>query len=220
MAKYSGGILGPYFGKVGAVVGRKWKGIFYTAGYQKNVSNPRTTAQRKIRARFAKLSELGSLFLGTIVRGFNKVCGGVMTEFDMFIKLNWPNVTATSPDDVTIDYSSLQVAKGNCPGVVFGAVDYGEAHHLTVAATFSGNVGVDGASANDDVYLCAYCPDMDQCVLSSPAKRSTSSVSVAVPALWDGQEVYLYGFVVADGTTKHALGTASDSSYCGTGEIQ
>ena len=222
MATYKQGIDGPVMGKIGQHVGSKWRNIYYLRSLATAVSNPRTLKQRKVRARFSTLVKLASVFKSAFDTGFAKnSLSGVMTQGNIFVRKNWECVTATSPDDVSVDYSSLLVADGNLTGVVFGAVDYGEAHHLTISATFDGNIGAYGADANDDVYLFAYCPDMDTSVLGAPAKRSTGSVSLTAPSLWDGQEVYLYGFTVAgDGNVRYMAGTCSKSSYCGTGEVQ
>ena len=222
MATYKQGIDGPVMGKIGQHVGSKWRNIYYLRSLASAVSNPRTLKQRKVRARFSTLVKLASVFKSAFDTGFAKnSLSGVMTQGNIFVRKNWECVTATSPDDVSVDYSSLMVADGNLTGVVFGAVDYGEAHHLTISATFNGNVGADGADANYDVYLFAYCPDMGRSVLSTPAKRSTGSVSLTVPNLWDGQEVYLYGFTAAgDSNVRYIAGTCSKSSYCGTGEVQ
>ena len=55
------------------------------------------------------------------------------------------------------------------------------------------------ASGDDEVYLYAYCPEMEQGVLSAPAYER-----------WQGKEVHLYGFAV------DYEGNASDTTYIGS----
>ena len=52
------------------------------------------------------------------------------------------------------------------------------------------------ASGDDEVYLYAYCPEMEQGVLSAPAYRRMGSVQLALPERWQGKEVHFYGFAV------------------------
>ena len=65
--------------------------------------------------------------------------------------------------------------------------------------------------------MCAYCPEKQQAVLGSPAKRSASSCSVNVPTAWDGMDVHVYGFVVSN--PKLAKKRTSPTNYLGTGEV-
>lgn len=220
MAKYKQGIDGPVLGKIGQHVGSKWKGIYYLRSLAAAIANPRTVDQRKIRSRFAALSKLGSTLMGAIKMGFYKVAKN-MSEFDLFISKNFAYVTANNTGETVIDYGSLSIADGPVVGVNFGAVDYGETQHLNISAAFTGNLDIEGADSNDDVYLVAYCPELDMAVTSAPVKRSQAAVTVAVPSLWDGQEVYVYGFVRAGSSnTRYDYLQCSRSVYCGSDEVQ
>ena len=53
MGKIDLGILGSFSGKVGNVVGGKWKGISYMRAKATSVSNPRTDGQMSQRSKFA-----------------------------------------------------------------------------------------------------------------------------------------------------------------------
>lgn len=222
MATYKQGIDGPVMGKIGQHVGSKWRGIYYLRALASAVSNPDTLKQRKVRMRFATLVRLASAFKSALDKGFGKNGKlSVMTQSNIFVHRNWDHVTTSGTSEVNIDYSSLQLSDGPLTGVNFGAADFGESQHLTITVAFTGNSDVEGADANDDVYLFAYCPELNMSVFGAPAKRSASSVSIGVPNLWDGQEVYLYGFTVAgDENTKYPAGICSRSIYCGTGEVQ
>ena len=52
------------------------------------------------------------------------------------------------------------------------------------------------ASGDDEVYLYAYCPEMEEGTLSAPAYRRMGSVQLTLPERWQGKEVHLYGFAV------------------------
>ena len=66
------------------------------------------------------------------------------------------------------------------------------------------------ASGDDEVYLYAYCPEMEEGVLSAPAYRRMGSVQLTLPERWQGKEVHLYGFTV------DYEGNASDTTYIGS----
>ena len=66
------------------------------------------------------------------------------------------------------------------------------------------------ASGDDEVYVYAYCPEMEEGVLSAPAYRRMGSVQLTLPERWQGKEVHLYGFAV------DYEGNASDTTYIGS----
>ncbi len=217
MGKIYQGIDGAVMGKVGQHVGRIWKGRPVLAIYQPNVANPNTTAQQIARARLSKLGQLSSAFLTALNAGLQFEAKKLrITNPNVFVKNNYAQVTALSADDVTVNYSGLQVAQGNLPECSFGQVDFGEAQHLQLSCPLTGNSDMPGANEQDSVYLAAYCPEKNQCVLGSPARRSASSVSVNVPAGWDGMDVHVYAFAISANKQRP---TASPTAYLGTGEV-
>lgn len=221
MALYCKGILGEFKNRVGTVVGRRWKpGKWAMASYQKYVRNPQTEEQLLIRARFSTLGEIASAFLAPIRIGLRNFAKRVQsTEIGEFVKLNWEAVEADSVDNVTVDFASMICAKGPLPNVQFGSPQFDTPQQADVA--FDTNEEVDGTSLNDNVYLFAYCPDAKCGVLSPASKRSDKSVSVTVPAYWNGMKVHLWGFT--EGTDKTGrnptYGKLSNSVYIGSGNI-
>ena len=217
MGKIYQGIDGAVSGKVGQHVGRSWKGRPVLAIYQPNVANPNTSAQQIVRARMSKLGKLSSAFMVALNEGLQFTAKKLrITNPNVFVSRNYSEVTAQSADDVTVNYSGLKVAEGNLPEVSFGQVNFGDAQHLQISCPITGGSDQPGADDNDDVYLCAYCPEKNQSVLGSPAKRSAASCAVNVPAAWDGMDVHVYGFAVSANKVRP---TASATTYCGTGEV-
>ena len=66
------------------------------------------------------------------------------------------------------------------------------------------------ASGDDGVYLYAWCPALEEGLLSSPVYRRKKQIEMTLSEHWDGCEVHLYGFA-----TDYA-GRASDSTYIGS----
>ena len=218
MSKYYQGYLGAQQGKLGNAVGRRWKGRDVMAVYQPQVHDPRTTAQQIVRARFGRLGQLSGYLREALLIGMGYVAQQYrLTEGNQFVKRNWNNVTALTPDDVSVNYSALRLSEGSLPEAAFGAVDYGTGTHLHIEAPLSGGSDQPGASVNDQVYLVAICPDRSQAVVGSPSLRSAEKVSVNVPASWDGMEVHVYGFAISALTSQKKQ--CSTTTYLGNGEV-
>lgn len=222
MSKVSKGYMGDVIGKLGPAVGRMWKGKNVMASYQKNVTNPNTTAQQIIRARFARIGRLATSMLTAIRVGMeNAAKTMVITESNLFVKTNWGQVTAITPDDVSVNYSALKLTPDSAPlpEATYGAVDYGTGTHLHVECSLSGGQDQPGANANDLVYMVCYCPDRNQTVLGSPSLRSAAKVSCNVPASWDGMECHVYAFALGAPVNTGMKNKTSITSYLGSGEV-
>lgn len=215
MALYKNGILGAYRNKVGTVVGRIWRGKDVVAAMPKSMHNPNTDPQKKIRSRFAVIGRLAASLLNALNIGLHNIyMKRQSTAIGEFVRLNWDAVTEAG-GTVTIDYSSLKVARGNLVGVMFGTADFDTPQQVEVS--FESNEEADGTSLDDKVYMIVYCPDVDAAILSAPVKRSAHSVSLMVPAYWGGMTVHMWGFTVGDGMTNK--GKISNSTYIGSGNI-
>ncbi|MBR6844230.1 MAG: hypothetical protein IKM79_03915 [Bacteroidales bacterium] len=219
MGKIKASSLGMFRGKIGNVVTYITRGKNIVRIYTDTVGNPRTDKQQIVRARFSKLTKLGSDFTSALSIGFSYLAKQRRNfPGNNFITGNWEAVSASSPDEVTVNYAELKVAQGPLPEVTFGAVDWGSEEHLTIAVTFDGNVGTPRTDSDDEVYIFAYVPELGQGLLSSPAVRSAGEISLTVPAGWNGMTAHLWGFAVGKGSNNN--GQVSDSAYVGHAEVQ
>lgn len=217
MGKVNCGILDGFMGKVGTVVGSFWKGIPVMRAYNRNKRDAQTELQLIQRMRFKALSQLASGFFDATVVGMRNVASSrKMTESNIFMMLNADKVTATSLDSLNVDYSGLAVAYGPLPQVGFAAPNFDTPQKVKVA--FNANLEYRYASADDEVYVFAYCPDAGCGVMSEPVLRNDGTIEVTVPALWNGLKVHLWGFALGAKTNERA-GQTSDSTYIGSGNI-
>lgn len=216
------GILGAQYGKIGPVVGRKFREENVYSAYQKNVFNPRSEAQRAHRTRFRALSTLSHDMACGAIFGFRVAAKGTnLSPRNLFQKTNWPNVTATSSGVVNIDYTGMQVSKGGLSIVNFDVPDFDAP--LTVKVDFGDYGSPCQRTRNDKVYAYVYCPDAKQGIMSNPTEFEAGTVSVNVPSLWTGMRVHVWGFVRNDGPANEGLdipaGECSPSRYLGGGTI-
>lgn len=161
------------------------------------VSNPRTNAQLTQRSKITLLTGLSVVFRNAARLGFgdeaqSRGCSAV----NYFVHKNYPNVTGTTPETVSIDPDRIVVAQGSVPGVVFSStIGTSTPGTITISVT-DAQSQVDGASSDDVIYVFAYCPDAGTGILSAPATRADgASLSVRYPTSWSGLEVHVYGWV-------------------------
>lgn len=217
------GVLGNQYGKIGPVVARKFRNENVYSAYQGNVANPRTTKQQTHRLRFVAMSGLAHSMACGAIFGFRTWAKGTKwSPRNVFQKYNWPAVTASSPNAVVVDYTSLVVAKGGLSNVSFEAPSFDTPSQVRI--DFTDNGANCQRTPNDHAYLVVYCPDMKQSILSEGKKISEGSdIAVSVPADWNGAKVHVWGFTRNEGDAVPELGImageCSDSLYCGSGNI-
>lgn len=217
------GVLGNQYGKVGPVVARKFRNENVYSAYQGNVANPRTEKQETHRVRFKELSQLAHNMACGARMGFVAAAKGTnLSPRNMFQKINWKYVTASAPDALNVDYTSLVVAKGGLSNVSFDAANFDTPSQVRV--DFTDNAAVCQRTPNDKAYLVVYCPDVKQSMMSAGKTISASGdISVVVPNDWNGLKVHVWGFTRNEGDGVPELGIVagecSDSQYCGSGNI-
>jgi len=134
------GILGGFSGKVGPVVGAKWKEIDYMRGYVVP-ANPNTTGQQAVRAKFAQLVAYARGLLATILQTFWDPFYTNMSGFNAWISQNY----ALAGSDGVIDETAV-ISKGTLEISSMSAATYDTADgsvNTTNSAAISGN-GDDG----------------------------------------------------------------------------
>lgn len=216
------GILGAQYGKIGPVVGRKFREENVYSAYQKNVFNPRSEAQSRHRARFRVLSILAHDMACGAIFGFRTAAKGTnLSPRNLFQKTNWPAVTATGAGTVVVDWNQLQVSKGGLSNVNFELPTFDIPKNVVVVFQEFG--APCQRTTNDRVFIFVYCPDAKQGILSAATAFDDSQVQVRVPDMWNGMKVHVWGFVRNEGpenvVKNIAAGECSPSQYCGSGNI-
>ena len=206
MAKQHYGINDGYRGTVGTVIGYQWRGKWCLRSRPRFVRNPRTPKQMAARGIFSSASRLASRMHSVLRLGMRgEALKMHRTECNHFMSLNAPYFSLVD-SQLQVDYENLLVAVGPVAPVGFGTPT-SDASLITIP--FERNPLHLSSSSDDEVYLYAWCPELQQGILSIPAYRRQRQVTISLPDNWVGLEVHLYGFV-----TDYA-GRASDSTYIG-----
>lgn len=223
MSKNVKGILGDQYGKVGPVVGRKFRNENVYTAYQKNVANPRTAKQENHRLHFKVMSQLAHNMACGARMGFVAAAKGTKrSPRNLFQKVNWENITVSGTDTVNIDYTALVLAKGGLAKVFCEGVDFNTPLTVTVELRRSANACQ--CTPNDKAYVVVYCPDFQTSITSDAVDIvNVATANVQVPTSWMGLKVHAWCFMRNNGEENAEFGIAagecSDSEYCGNGII-
>lgn len=216
------GVLGNQYGKVGPVVARKFRNENVYSAYQGNVANPNTEAQQTHRIRFAAMSQLAHGMACGAIFGFKTYAKGTnLSPRNWFQKTNWEFVTAPTPTSVSTDFLSLKVSRGGLAPLSSAECNFDIPSKVVVDWTRNG--AACQCTPNDNTYIVVYCPDVKQAIISAPVEVREARAEVAVPAMWNGLKVYVYGFCRNDGgdygDNGIPAGECSDSTFVGQGNI-
>ena len=222
MARYYNGILGPFRGKVGTVVGYLWNGKPCMRAYKRIVKNPRTEAQQAHRAMFKEEVQLAAKMRWAVKTTMTEAAREAgMTAYNLFVKVNQhafgthPSVSAaggaTSPSlgeeladaVLAVDYSNLILSMGDIPQVEMREMEWTADNVLTV------RFGQGRGSSYDHVFLYVYVPTLETGFLSAPTYRRDKRIALALPDEYAGHEAVVYLMV------QNGNGLWSDSLFCG-----
>jgi hypothetical protein len=210
MAKFSQGILGPFSGKVGTVVGYMWNGKCCMRAYNRTIKNPRTPEQVAHRNMFKQEVQLAAEMrwvLNTTMRDQAREMG--MTCRNLFMKAN-QHAFGLEEGLLQVDYSRLVLSMGDVPGVEATETSWSADNVLTVK--FDRGMG----NAYHHVYLYLHVPDLSdpdnpvKGFLAAPVYRRDKRISVALPDAFAGHTAHLYLMVQTDD------GHWSETSYAGS----
>lgn len=109
MAIYKQGILGPFSGKVGTVVGSSWRGTPYIRSLATKVANPRTADQVKVRSRLTAVTLGLKQFAYLISAGY--VNSGSLSPWAAAVKDNFKHLK--DGDTPQLDFTAVTLSNGS-----------------------------------------------------------------------------------------------------------
>ena len=193
MGKYNQGILGPFTGKVGSVVGSSWKGVNYIKSLPSpNASN--SEAQKKQRSRFKSVVGLASSLLSSLIRPVWNLVSGKMTGYNLFVKTNMP---AFDQSGKLVNYSEFHASVGTLPLpdnlVIQNDVDVVSGIQLSWKDHSSTGIG----NADDKLHLLVMNEEKVH-ILNTVSVRSDQSTEITLPVAAGNVHVYAF-FGTAEG---------------------
>lgn len=208
MGKLDKGILGHFTGKVGTVVGSKWRGVEYMRSKAGKSKRQPTAKQLEQQAKFRLVAKFVKALTSLVRTSFNDPTKD-MTGPNRALAYNIKNAIAGIYPSFTLDYSKAGVSEGvlhNAPNPAALASGSG-----IIKFSWTPNTG---ANANDDDTCVGvvYCPEEKQAVYSTLGGASRSAGTDELNAqLFTGKTVETWIFFVSADGTK-----ISSSTYTGT----
>lgn len=209
MSTIKSGILGGFSGKVGNVVGAKWKGIDTMKIKPSNVTNPRTTGQLDQRTKFSTVLRFLQPMTDYLRVGFKLYSKG-MSQFNSAMSYNLQNAITGSYPNYSIDYANALVSRGPLTGVVNGLAESKATGIVHLVWTNNSNNG--NALSSDKALIVVLNPLRGEAIcIKGGEDRLSEEAEVTVPLNYAGEDVCVFlGFMNAEGTK------VSNSSYLGT----
>jgi len=208
MAKLKESVIGVLIGKIGQVVGAKWKGISVLRVKSASVANPQTDKQLTQRMKFKVTIKFLQPMTQLLRIGWRNFAVG-QTAFNAAMSYNILNAIQGTYPNFTVDYPNALVSKGNLPPALNQAAASTVAG--TVLFTWTDNSDEMGAATTDTSLLVVYNPTKNQAVFfAGLAERITGTQAVTVPHSFSGDLVHCYmGFQSVEGFDL------SNSKYAG-----
>ena len=213
MAKYFQGILGPFQGKVGTVVGYMWRDKWCMRARPRCYHDRQSDAQLAQRSRFKQMIQFASPATPLLKRGLRAMAAAEgLTEGNCFLRINhgcFPGEAGYSGNS-RIDYRGLQFSRGTLPAVQ--GVEYERGEGGAVEVRWARGLG----RGSDTVHVYAYCPAASTGLVVAAAERGRKGVRFLLPADFAMEEVHLWVFAEgkegAVSATTYAEPSASSES--------
>jgi len=236
MAKLEQGILGPFRGKVGTVVGYLWRGKHVVRAYRREINYPNTERQQAEREWFVGMVRFAATARQALLLGLReRAARDVMTEGNVFVKMNKScfgrdaacrvrSAAAMDMPRAAVDMASCgstaDAARRVRTGIDYERIRIAEGAAAPVRFTtasvdennvlrvdFERNSGMTRAKASDRVYVYVYNEDTREGLLSAAAPRRRGHLEMQLPEGWNALNIKMWGFVV------DSEGRASGSQY-------
>ena len=193
------GILGGFSGKVGPIVGFRWKSNYYIRARAAKVSNPRTPKQQEQRGKFATAFSFLKAIKPFIRIGYKEFTQD-KSAFNAAMSYTLKRAVTGSGKEIRIDFDRALVSMGTLMPIFKGtATQNGNKMYFN----WQDNSGMGNAEDTDIAMLLVYNKDKETAVYDTKtALRSSQHAELQLPSDWQDDELIAYlSFCSADGNT-------------------
>ena len=196
MGTYNKGILGPFRGIVGPVVGSTFRGKDVMRSRPRKTNRAATVLQLQQRAKFRTVTQfltpvrvLVSKYFGAPVESRSRY--NMATSYHIKEAVNYAN------DVATIIYDKVVYAKGNL--LPLQNLVATPAENAVINLTWVDNSGQAGTGPKDELMIVVVEMNVDDYHLFlNGATRGSTSETITLPAYLRGTTVHIYAFVVSE----------------------
>lgn len=187
MGTYNKGILGPFSGKVGTVVGTSWRGKDIMRSLPKRTNRAATDSQQLQRDKFTFVSEFLTPMSPVLTKYFGPG-SGEQTRRNQAMSYHMKEAVSYIDPDFDILYNKVQISKGDLLGVRNPTV--ASANPQQLVYSWEDNSGQGSAKATDKLVVVIYAQQQGLYYLVPEAGiRNDASITVTLPEYFSGLEV-------------------------------
>jgi Family of unknown function (DUF6266) len=202
MGTYNKGILGPFSGKVGTVVGASWRGKDIMRSLPKKTDRTPSETQLLQRLKFTTVSNFLTP-MSTVLSRYFGLSGIELTRRNQAMSYHLKYAVEYVDPDFEMLYDKVLISKGDLLGIQNQAVTAVVTDKLTY--TWSDNSGQGQAKATDKLVVVVYEPTMNLYYISLDAgTRADATATVQLPAEFNGLEVQSWITFAAADDKKYA----------------
>jgi hypothetical protein len=202
MGTYNKGILGPFSGKVGTVVGANWRGKDIMRSLPKKTDRKPTATQLQQREKFSLVTNFLTPLSPVISRYFG-LGSGELTRRNQAMSYHMKEAVTYVDPNFEMMYDKVQISKGDLVGLQNPEVVSPETGALKFS--WEDNSGQGTAKSDDEIVVVLYAPSIDMYYYTlNAATRTNGSVTVNLPAAFNGQNVHVWQAVVSATSKSYA----------------
>lgn len=197
MGKMIQGLLGGFSGKVGPVVGCRWKNIYYIRSRAARVSNPNTERQQCQRGKFRTAVNFLKTILPFIQVGYRNYEQG-KSAYNAAISYLMHHAFAGNGQEAVLDFEKVRISQGSLTPASGASVGRMGGNMLV---SWNNNTAEGDAAADDVAMLLVYNRTRGEAIWQlSAGSRSDGRCSLRLPLGWESDELAVYlAFRSADG---------------------
>lgn len=205
MATFEKGILGGFSGKVGNVVGSRWRGKNVMRSLPQRGNYTPTEKQEEQRLKFKTVIGFLTPLVGILSRFFGSPQGD-KSRANLATSYHLKNAVLETPEGMVMDYAKVLVSKGELRGIASGTVAAAAGHILNFG--WQDNSGQGKATATDTLMVVVYAPDLNLFFTdTSVATRDAASASITLPDFMASFEVEVWASFTKPDTNFAAMST-------------
>jgi hypothetical protein len=196
MGKFQVGILGGFEGKVGTVVGGRWKGIDYMRHKGRKSTKPPTQAQLEQQAKFTLVTKFIHKFSLLLMRSFKET--PQLTGTNVAFTYNYNKAIAGAYPNYSLDFSKVALSIGELQNAVLPTAS--DAGGGKIKYDWQDNSGDTLAAADDIAILVAYCEETNQSIFTMAGAARNVKTDTLNVGNFTGKTVQTWiSFVSKDG---------------------
>lgn len=189
MGKMIQGLLGGFSGKVGPVVGCRWKNIYYIRSRAARVSNPNTERQQCQRGKFRTAVNFLKTILPFIQVGYRNYEQG-KSAYNAAISYLMHHAFAGSGQEAVLDFEKVRVSRGSLTPAAGASVGRMGGNMLV---SWGDNTAEGDAAADDVAMLLVYNRTRGEAIWQlSAGSRSDGRCGLRLPLGWESDELAVY----------------------------